>query len=256
MKADHENGRPFILKGGRHGCLMLHGFTGTPGHLRYLGERIQQAGYTVNAPLLPGHGTTVEEMNQVPGSRWLAAARTEYSRMRAKLDKVTVIGLSLGGTLSVILAEEYPVDGLIAMAPAIKLRNQFAWASPIVRFVKPYVGGDGGPAADQDVLRDYDCSYDSLPTRRVGDLSRLMRLARSNLFAVVAPTLIIQSEADGTVNPEGAKLLHSGISSEEKQLMWLKQSGHVLTIGPEREQVADAIIAHLHRIDDTKSLAI
>ena len=93
MNADSANGRPFTFAGGLHGCLLLHGFTGTPGHMRYLGERLRDEGYAVSAPLLPGHGETLAAMRASNWRQWLTAARMALCELRERCEIVSVIGL-------------------------------------------------------------------------------------------------------------------------------------------------------------------
>lgn len=252
-----EYAKPFYFPGGRHGCLLLHGFTGSPGHMRYLGENLSKHGYTVFAPLLPGHGATLEAMRSSNWLMWLGEARRGYQRLKAECGAVTVIGLSMGGTLALILAEEYPVDSLVCLSAAIRLRARHTWAAPALALMRPYQRWEGeGPRPDRtDFLHDYDWGYDGMPVAKVGDLRKLIRIAARNLFAVVAPALIIQPELDETVDPRSARIIHDCIGSERKELVTLSRSSHVCTLDLERDTVLSLILKHLRHIDDTNPLA-
>lgn len=258
MEANHPNGRAFCFEGGPHGCLLLHGFTGTPGHMRYLGEGLRDAGYSVSAPMLPGHGETLEAMSKSNWAQWLGCARNNFVSLAARCDRVSVIGLSMGGALALILAEEYPVASVSCLSAAIRLRSRFSWAGGLIAPLRPYSdwAADERSAEGRGILLEYDVGYRGMPLSKVRDLKRIMRLAERNLFAVVAPALVIQPERDETVDPKGANVIMGSISSRDKQLIWLGESGHVCTIGCEREQVLYSVLKHLHNVDATKSLAI
>lgn len=249
--------KSFHFPGGHHGCLLLHGFTGSPGHMRYIGEKLANEGYAVFAPLLPGHGATLEQMRASNWLMWLDEARRGYQRLKAECDTVSVIGLSMGGTLALILAEEYPVDSLVCLSAAIRLQAKYTWAAPALGLIRPYQRweGEGPRPVKTDFLHEYDCGYEGMPVAKVGDLRKLIRIAERNLFAVVAPALIIQPEQDQTVDPRSAQVILKGISSERKELVTLKESSHVCTLDLERDRVLSLILKHLRHIDDTKPLA-
>ena len=252
MRADHENAKPFSFAGGRTGVLLLHGFTGSPGHLRPLGEALRPAGYTIHAPLLPGHGTTLEDMNRCSWRDWLAFARTEYAALRESCDTVVVAGLSMGGTLAALLAEEYPVDGLLLYSPCMRMRQKTAPFAKAAALVKPYVRWPeehrGSQEPDYDELRQYNCGYSGIPVAKAYDLYRLVTRANLSLFAVTAPVLVFQGRLDTTIDPQGAPHVIKSVSSEEKELVWLEKSRHLCTIGPEREELFARTLAFLEHI--------
>lgn len=249
MKADHPIGRPFDFAGGPHGVLLLHGFTGTPGHMRFIGENLRDKGYTVSAPILSGHGTQLSNLYSASWKKWLEEARMAYIKLRERCEKVTVAGLSMGGTLALILAEEYPVDGLICLSAAIRLHSGFSWAAPIVIRMHPYMmHTDTEMDKKYDMLSEHDAGYEGMATGRIHDLRKLISLADKNLYAVVAPTLIVQPVNDRTVDARSAERIFSGITASDKEILWLRQSRHVCTIGPEREKVLTAILMHLEKI--------
>lgn len=258
-----EYAKPFYLPGGRHGCLLLHGFTGSPGHMRFIGENLQKNGYTVFAPLLPGHGATLEAMRASNWHQWLAEAQKGYQRLKGECEIVTVMGLSMGGALALILAEQYPVDSVVCLSAAIRLRQRGARIASVLALWRPYSEWKGDGRADQidrpnqaDFLSEYDWGYIGMPIAKVRDLLRLTRMAERGLFAVVAPALVIQPVHDQTVAPRSANLIMNGISSTDKQLVWLEKSSHVCTLDLEREVVLSSILKHLRHIDATIPLVL
>src|SRR5438067_848466 len=95
---------PFYYKGDRVGCLLIHGFTGTPNELRWLGEQLAGDGRTVLGVRLAGHGTSEADMNHTRWSDWYQSALDGYRQLRAECERVIVGGLSMRGMLSALLA--------------------------------------------------------------------------------------------------------------------------------------------------------
>ena len=111
---------PWSSRGGSHGVLVLHGFTGNPQSMRPLAEAVAAAGFTVELPLLPGHGTAVEDMVPTRWEDWSAAAEAAYQALAARCDQVAVAGLSMGGTLTCWLAEQHPeIAGIAVVNPLV-----------------------------------------------------------------------------------------------------------------------------------------
>ena len=114
--------QPFTFEGSRnHGVLVIHGFTATPGTMLPLGQAIAQDGHYVRGILLPGHGTTIEDMQRTNWKDWYDAAFNAYDEMARICKKVSVVGLSMGGALTCLLAEHRPVHKAVPIAPALKI---------------------------------------------------------------------------------------------------------------------------------------
>ncbi len=249
MRADHENGKAFYYEGGADGVLLLHGFTATPGTLRPQGEMLRREGYTVSCPMLPGHGTTIGDMLGKSWADWLACAREEYSRLSRKCSRVAVCGLSMGGALAAILAEEYRPAGCVFYSPCIRMKQKYACIAKAAGLFIKVAPGKPAPQDDPyDELGEYNCAYEGTPVSKGYDLWRLTVRARLGMKKIVSPVLILQSELDTTIDRTGARLLYDSVSSEDKKLILLKESRHVCTLGPEREKVNEETSAFLRRI--------
>src|SRR5579863_756488 len=112
---------PFSASNGPNGVLVLHGFTGNPGSMRSLAEAFADAGFSVDLPLLPGHGTSVEDMLQTSWDDWSSAAEAAYESLAARCDRTLVAGLSMGGTLSLWLASRHPeLGGVVVVNPLVE----------------------------------------------------------------------------------------------------------------------------------------
>lgn len=247
--------RPFLLEGGAHGLLLIHGFTATPALVRPLGEALHRARIdrdgplTVQGILLPGHGTRIEDMRSHGGyAPWLDAARSAFDALAARCERVSVIGHSMGGVLALLLAEERPVHAVIPIAAPMRLSRRSARLAPLVSWAKPFVmDKPQRRASENDEV--YDFGYGGTPLCRVGDLLRLMRQAERNLHRIECPLLVAQSRDDATVRPVSADIIYRGAGSARKEMLWMEQSGHACTVGPERALLFEACAAFLRGID-------
>lgn len=236
--------QPIEIEKGEHGVLLIHGFTGSPAHMRPIADGLAEKGYSVRTILLPGHGTKPEDMKNVTWQDWLLAARTAAKEMRKKYRYLTVSGLSMGGVLSLILAQEMDVEGCIPIAAPIRIFNPFRHLALAASLFMPMIGQEG-EGARPGLMQDYDIGYNRYPTKSVHDLSVLMDKAKTDLPLIHCPCLCIQSKMDKTVHPDSPKMILDGISSKEKGMLWLETSPHVCTITDEIEKILAAMDAFL-----------
>lgn len=242
----HEFAAPFFLAGGEHAVLLTHGFTGTPAHMLPLGERLHQAGFTVQGILLPGHGTRMEDMQKSTWQDWLQAQLDAVHQLQEKYRYVSVAGLSMGGVLALIAAQHKDVTACVPISTPVKIRFPLiGLAKPASHFVKYMHWGPGSAVQDERLMPGYNAGYPGYPTARAHDLHVLMKQAYKNLYAVSCPTLVVQSHADLTVRPVSAQLIYEGIASEKKEILWLHGVPHVCTISGECDRIAEAMIEHL-----------
>lgn len=253
LPVSHANAQPFSLGSGRDICLLIHGFTATPAQLRPLGERLAAAGYRAEGILLPGHGSTIQDMEKSGWKQWLNAAVEAATRLREEGDRLCVLGVSMGGILSLLLGERGLADAVVSMAAPMRIYG--GGSARFARFIWPFYRYRKWPPVEKpDFLTDYDIEYGMTPVRRVPDLNRLMLLAERDLKRLACPLLVVQSHTDETVRPVSADIIYTGVSSREKELMMLERSPHVLTLGPEREAVYQRILMFIGAENDPPTL--
>ena len=208
----HKGDRTFTIRGGDTAVLLIHGFSAGPEQMRFCGEFLAEKGYTVRAMCLPGHGGTLEELVRDGNwSSWLSAARREALHLMEEHKKLVVLGHSMGGALALLLGEELPVDGVIAVAPAVKVANRWA---PLAPFLAPFLP------------RNFTTSG-GMPIRLVGDVMTLGRLARGQLDRLRCPLLVVQSEREHTVTHDGPDIiLKESDNCFDKESVWLDSSQH------------------------------
>ncbi|WHH57281.1 alpha/beta fold hydrolase [Petroclostridium sp. X23] len=242
----HEYAQPFFLEGDDEGCLLIHGFTGSPAHMRLLGEVLHKQKYTVSGILLKGHGTCLEDMAKTDWKDWLNDTKEEYDRLCRKCSKVYVIGLSMGGILSLILAENYPVDKMVSIASPMHVYDKLLPFARVMKYFKRFNSWEKSEPMKGEAA-EYDITYSGLPVNGAASLYNLMKMAEKHLSKITCSTFIIQSRMDRIVKPESAEIIFNSISSTHKELLWLEHSKHVCTIGPERQTIHDNIITFLKK---------
>ena len=231
-----EGAEQFSLPGGPVGALLVHGFTGSPQGLRALGEHLAGAGVTVEAPRLPGHGTTWQDLGSRRHEDWVGAVEEAYDRLAEQCEEIFVVGLSFGAALAVDFAARHPegVSGVVLLSSYIHTKDPRRFFAPAIRFVIQSLPGVGNDIADPEMR---EIVYDRVPTSAAYSMLQFIRKARRELPLVKCPALIIHSPHDHTAHPDNARLIEREIGSQVKELVWLERSYHVITVDLEREQV-------------------
>ena len=239
--------------GSAMGVVVLHGFGDTPQTVAALARQLRENGFDVSAPLLPGHGRTLEEFASSNGSEWLASAREAHAAMRARHAKVALVGLSMGGALATMVAADDPsLAVLVLLAPyldAPPLLRVLVRAAPAIGVVMPYVGGAGTQSIHDPAARAEALAYGATTPQRVRELVRAADAARAALPRVTAPTLYMQSKEDNRISEDVARRAFAMLGSRVKQLEMLEGCGHVLTVDYCRERVATMVIEWLRRVE-------
>ncbi|HEX8850928.1 MAG TPA: alpha/beta fold hydrolase [Gemmatimonadaceae bacterium] len=233
---------PISLEGNSgRAVLMLHGFGDTPQTLRYIAEAMHAEGYTVRAPLLPGHGRTLAAFGATRAKQWIAAARQAYEELTATHGPSPIVGLSMGGALAIILAAETPaMPALALVAPYVSMPRR---ARIVARFhslwqlVTPYFRSGGERSIHDESERAKNRGYGVLTPGLLFELSRVVRRVQVSLPRVQAPTLVIHGLNDERIPPDAAAREYARLGAADKRLVWLDQGGHVLTVDYGRDRV-------------------
>ena len=245
---------PFFFPGGKIGCLLIHGFTGTPKEMRWMGEDLNKRGYTVLAPRLPGHATRPSDMIRTRTSEWLAAVEDGWHLLSGSVDQIFLVGLSMGGVLSLIMSTRLPVTGTIIMStpyqlpddPRLKFTQLLSFFMPYLP--KPSRSEDPGTGYFDSSLWDYHVSYPVNPLRSIAELQLLLAEMRSVLPIIKTPVLLVHSKNDTYVPQDSMPLLYEKIGSDDKTMLWIEGSGHVVTEEPPRWQVYQAAHEFIQRV--------
>jgi carboxylesterase len=245
-----EGAGPFQLpaKGSKKAALLLHGLTGTPSEMRYLGERLNEEGYHVFAPLHPGHGTSIKELNGIKWEEIYASVEKVFKEIRGGFEELFVAGLSMGGLLTLKLAVDYGGDirGAAALSTPMKFGELKA------RVLLPVAAATGlmylipdVPKTFEDVAdkRDTHVCYDHDSVRATVSLVKMMKSVKRDLSKIETPLLIMQSRQDTVVAFESVDIIYNGVSSKVKEKGIVEKSLHTITVDVEKEAVADRVVA-------------
>jgi len=241
---------PFYFPGNETGCLLAHGFTGTPLEMRGLGEHLAEQGYTVHGVRLFGHSTRMEDLDRARYRDWLASVEDGYQLLKPNCRKIILIGLSTGADLALLFASKTAIDGLVIMAapyalppdPRLPLARLLSMVYP--RIWKP------GRRQETQAPQTEHISYPAYPTRAVAELNSLLVAMREALPRVTAPALLMQSRNDDSLGVSATAMtqMHDRLGSTDKQMVWLEDSGHVITQDVERDRVFRLVDEFVERL--------
>ncbi len=259
MSQIQPGGEPFLYPGDSGvGVLLIHGWTSAPQEMRDLGKHLANKGHMVLGIRLPGHATRPADLNRVRWRDWQAAVDDGYSLLDTTCEQVFVMGLSLGGALALLLAASRPVAGVVAMATPYELppRPSVRWLRYLLPALRPisavlhYVPKPSiNDYKDQQAYRDH-VSYSVFPIRSVPEVVGLLQRLREQLPTLRAPVLLMHAVEDGGVSPDNARSIFAQVASDKKELVWIENSGHVLTVEPAREQVYDMAADFVEKVSE------
>jgi carboxylesterase len=241
---------------GRSPCVVaLHGFGGTAAELMPLLDRVAHAGYAVDAALLPGHGTRVEELQSATFDGWVDASRARAVDAAKRHDRVVLLGFSLGSLVAMQIASERPrwLAGLVAIGNALTLRpysslplalwDRLGKTMPDVYLLKPRAADLVDRTAMNAVL-----TYDRHPLRAALEVYRAGVRTRAIVGRIACPTLILHGRRDVVCSWRNATWLARRLGSRDVTVRLFEKSAHVLACDGERDQVAREVNAFLARL--------
>jgi carboxylesterase len=232
FRLDGSNGEAFVL---------VHGFTGNPAHFRHLGGQLNNHGYTINAPLLPGHATRFEDLGTVTRHDWIEAT-LDAVREVGDHHRTHLVGLSMGGLLSIVAADRTSVATLTTIDSPVRFRDKRVYLSRFAHFRTPEVrwAEEPMPELDEEVA-GYWIHAEGFPTVAASEMLSLSRYARRVARRVSIPSLVIQSRTDETVHPSSGPLLKTALGPACR-LLWLENSMHNALFDRERDVIRDAVL--------------
>lgn len=231
---------PFFADGGPVGVLVVHGFTGCPQSMRPWAEHLAKAGYTVSLPRLPGHGTRWEDLQLTRWPDWYGEIDNAFSALAARCDQVFVMGLSMGGTLSLRLAEQRPkeISGLVLVNPSIMMKDPRLIVMPILRRI---VATQPGIASDIKKPGVTELAYEKVPLNAFASLIELWSRVRADLDRITAPILMFRSSIDHVVQAINGETLRKEVRAPLEERI-LDNSFHVATLDNDAPAIFDASV--------------
>jgi carboxylesterase len=245
---------PFLFLGdsSKPACLLIHGFTGTPKEMRWMGEYLHQRGYTCLGVRLTGHATCIEDMIRSRWTDWAASVEDGYQLLHSLNNAIFLAGLSMGGVLSLLMSTRLAVRGVIAMSTPSRLPEDHPlWFMQLLSLFVKYRPKDEEPGSgwfDRTAWQDH-VSYPQNPVRSAAELKKLILAMRAALPKITVPVLLMHSKDEIYVLPENMETIYAGlVSASDKTKLYLTGSGHVLTRDVARKQVFDAAAEFIQRI--------
>jgi carboxylesterase len=279
MNQENNKDLSFYLKAGDKGILLIHGITGTPSEMGYLGKSLNKSGFSVLCNTLPGHCSTLNELKKVTWQQIAEACSRGLQVLKKDCRQVFVGGLSMGALMSVHLAKLYPDDisGIIALAPTIfydgwalhkgKVLMEMTWHIPLLRNLIniregwPYGLKDERARAlierfykkanswfiDNNKVLLFGSPF--FPVASLYEHHRFTKVVMEEIPRVDKPILIIHAREDDMTSLKNAEHLLNNIASKDKTLLVLEDSYHMITIDKEKEKVAKAAADFMNRIN-------
>jgi len=238
----------FNHDGGDVGVLLCHGFPGAPGSMRAWADFLVAKGYSVRLPLLPGHGTRWQDANRTTFDDWLGEVTVALRDLKDRCRAVVVCGLSMGGTLTLRLAELYPeaLAGIVLVNPSVlTLRKDAKYLLPVLRYVVPAYPGIIGDIAKPGVEEP---GYKYIPVKAMYSLSRAWPVVRAELPKITVPVLLMHSRVDHIVEPVNAQVIRDEISSTDVTDIVLDRSYHVATLDYDAELIFTSSVEFIEKV--------
>jgi carboxylesterase len=240
---------PFWYRGGKVGCLLVHGFTSTPYDLRALGDYLAARNYTVYAPLIAGHGTHPHDLARTNLADWLESIHAAYYALRRECEKVFCVGISLGATFLVNLAGQIYPSGLVLIGCPFVVRHYsfyrfayYCFRLCRVRFIRKWYAHSLDPA-----IRRQRPNYHYLPVTCAPDVARAMKLSLQMLPRLECPVLLLQSTQDHAADSSSIRVFMERTRAIEREVIWVPNRYHVLTIDHGKEETFAQITRFLER---------
>lgn len=236
---------PFFFEEGKRAVLLLHGFTGNSSDVRQLGRFLQKKGYTSYAPQYEGHAAPPEEILKSSPFVWFKDALDGYDFLVDKgYDEIVVAGLSLGGCYALKLSLNRDVKGIVTMCSPMYIKTEGAMFKGVLEYARNFKKYEGKDEAT--IQKEMD---NFKPTDTLKELQGQIQDVREHIDEVMDPLLVIQAEQDQMINTDSANIIYNESESDDKDIKWYANSGHVITIDKEKELVFEDVYNFLESLD-------
>ncbi|MFH1130619.1 MAG: alpha/beta fold hydrolase [Pseudomonadota bacterium] len=229
------------------GVLLLHGFTSHLDAVNGLVPHLKKAGITFEMPILRGHGTRYQDLKGVVARDWYVDAERALIKLWNRVDRIIVVGLSMGGLVALELAMRHPdkLAGVVTVAAALKFADPLARLTGLISKAVKYWPS---PESFNDPSLKPNCkNYPKFPTKTFGSLYHYSQEVASHLCEVHVPICVLQSKADQVVAPRSANIIYEKVSSPIREIIWYQKSGHEMMQDLEADQVFEDIMEFLRR---------
>jgi carboxylesterase len=232
---------------GEVGCILLHGFTGSPAEMQALGHFLAEQQITVSIPVLPGHGQKPEDLLPIKWTDWVTCVREELERLQSHCRHIFVAGQSMGGTLALHLATHQRVDGIITYAAPVTFAHRLLpWIPWIQKFYHYYPKKYGTDVRDPESKARLK-HYPVYPLPAILEFQKLIQHTFDDLNEITAPLCVMHSRQDHTIMPVNAELIMNSVRSLQKEQHWFQNSYHLLTVDVDKDEVQQFTLDFMRR---------
>lgn len=238
------------------GVVVVHGFTASALATRPLGQRLAAEGFSVEVPLLPGHGTSARDLARTRYADWRASAALAVETLARGCDQVIVVGHSMGGTVALDLAARgaHPLAGVVTINALVLGREQLiAKVAPVLQYVLPFVPRDAAGMPTDDIAKPgvSEQAYRWVSARAAQSLMDELPRVRAGLPSVTCPALVVTSTEDHTVDPRNGAAITASLGSARVDTLSCERSFHSPLIDYDAELVEDAVVRFVADVTGT-----
>ncbi|RWZ52263.1 alpha/beta fold hydrolase [Halobacillus fulvus] len=224
------------------GCLCIHGYTGSPEEVQPLVDFLKKrTDWEFANPTLPGHGEQLDLYGHYY-QEWIATAELALIDLKKRNDTIVIIGFSMGGMIAAYLAAKHRVDKLVLLSAAGKYVSLPQMYKDILEIA---VDAYKGMLASNELFLRYQKKLKQTYFFSTLEFMRCVQFTRPYLAHVRCPVMIIQGEQDGMVPREAALFLDKEIPSEERELVFLKKSKHLICHGDDKDELCQRVYRFL-----------
>jgi len=242
---------PRLHVGNEVGIVVCHGFMASPGEVNWMADALIDAGYTVYVVRLPGHGIDPTHASRMRWEDWYAHVVDGVSMLRGSCDKVIVMGHSMGGVISSLVAGANDVDGLIIAASPFTTPAPIMKYAQYIKFVRPYTLVPTEPDLQKAILNEQEkrgeekigrVNYSEWSSSAVHELYEMILLAHDRLPQITAPTFLLYARQDDTVPLSDLDLARERISSERIESHIVEEGGHIVFQQEGKDEAFDVVL--------------
>ncbi|AIE61284.1 alpha/beta hydrolase [Bacillus methanolicus] len=238
---------PFTFEGGKRAVLLLHGFTGNSADVRMLGRFLEKKGYTCHAPHYKGHGVPPEELVHTGPEDWWKDVLEGYEFLKKRgHDEIAVAGLSLGGVFSLKLGYTHPVKGIIPMCAPMYIKSEEVMYKGVLEYAREFKKREGKP---EDQIEQEMAEFAKTPMKTLKSLQELIADVRNHVDMIYAPIFVVQGRHDKMINIDSANIIYNNVQSDVKKIKWYEESGHVITLDKEKDQLHEDVYQFLEQLN-------
>ena len=264
----------FFLPGDKNLCFLIHGLTGTAKEMGSIAQRLNKQGFSVATPLMLNHDKSISCLKRTSWNELYNSVRNEFIKYTNDYENIFVAGLSFGALIGILLAYEFPnkVKALNCFSPTLFYDG---WGNPKSRFLLPlvyktplkywfYFKEEYPYGLKNERLRSkvesfykdaklFDYSkvhlygYPVIPVSCMYQNTLLAKKVKSVLKNIHTPIQLLQARDDDVTSTKNSYYIYNHISSQDKNIIFLENSYHIITADQERDKVAEKTVAFFEK---------